>query len=230
MPQSRPILLYDIDGTLLNVKRDFLLSIIAEQLERFGVEKPDARPQSFAGRTDRGIFMELIGEREDGEEIFKRLTKSYMDAMNVNLTSMHVHQIEKAVESVRAAKNLDIPIGLCTGNFRSVAMKKVEAAGLNGFFSFGGFGGIHSDRNFLPGEAANEYQEIFGIKPESNSYVVIGDTPNDIRCAKYFGALSVAVTTGGFTAAQLEPHRPDLILDSLDNPRHWLSKLGFELS
>lgn len=228
MARIKPILLYDIDGTLLNVNRKFLLSVIKEQLDKHGVKKPQAEPRSFAGRTDRGIFMELIGEREDGEEVFKQLTRSYMDAMNESLSPAYVHRIEDAVISVLEAKKLNIPIGLCTGNFRAVAMKKVEAAGLKDTFSFGGFGGVHESRNFLPGDAASEYRQKYGEEPEPICYVVIGDTPNDIRCAKYFGATSVAVTTGGFSAEQLAPYRPDLILDSLTDPARWLNELGFK--
>ena len=229
MHTVRPILLYDIDGTLLKVKRQFLLELIGEQLKAFNVEKPESKTKSFAGRTDRGIFMELIGEHPDSERLFAELKEQYSKAMIRDLLPSKIERIDGADESVRQAADLGIHVGLCTGNFREVAFKKVETAGLKNLFRFGGFGGEYADRNMLPGEADRDYRSVYGETPPPSSYVVIGDTPNDIRCAKYFGAVSVAVTTGGFSKDKLAAHNPDLILDSLADPARWLSELGFRL-
>lgn len=228
MENTTPILLYDIDGTLLRVKRDFLYALISEQLDAHKVDKPSGKIRSFAGRTDRGIFMELIGDRPDADDLFLKLRKGYCSAILENLKPGHIDGFEDALESARCASHLGIPVGLCTGNFREVAMKKVETAGLRNLFRFGGFGGGHEDRNFLPGEADRDYRSQFDDEPPSHRYVIIGDTPHDITCAKYFGALSVAVTTGGYETDELAPFKPDLILNSLKNPSSWLRKLGFD--
>lgn len=225
--QQTPILLYDIDGTLLNVRRDFILGIIEAQLSRFDIEKPDSNTRSFAGRTDRGIFMELIGDMPNAEILVQELIKNYTEAMTRHLSREFIQLHDGAFESVEEAISLDIPVGLCTGNVRAVAMKKVQTAGLPDAFKFGGFGEVSEDRNELPGEADRDYRSLFSDSPEPSRYVIIGDTPNDIRCAKHFGAKSVAVTTGGFSEDELAAHNPDLIISSLQNPRRWLKKLGF---
>jgi len=224
-----PILLYDIDGTLLQVQREFLHELIGDKLSEFGIQKPGGKVRSFAGRTDRGIFMELIGERQDAEELFAELKIQYSNAMNDGLGPEHVDLYDEAVASVREAVELNLPVGLCTGNFREVAMKKVETAGLVNIFRFGGFGGEHEDRNELPALADKEYRMMYNREPARGEYVIIGDTPNDIRCANYFGALSVAVTTGGFSREELSQHKPTLVVDSLGNPRKWLKEIGFNL-
>lgn len=227
--QDNPILLYDIDGTLLNVHSDFIIEIIEEQLQQFGIKKNEATSRSFAGRTDRGIFMELIGDMPDADHLLHQVIDNYANAMSQHLSSSHMHVHNGAVESVNDATAMNIRVGLCTGNVRKVAMKKVQAAGLHGIFSFGGFGEVSENRNDLPGEADREYKSQYDEKPDPGQYVVIGDTPNDIRCAKYFGAKSVAVTTGGFTAKELAEHQPDLIVDSLNEPELWLRKLNFNI-
>lgn len=224
---TTPILLYDIDGTLLRVNRNFLMSLISEQLSIFKVPKPVDKANTFAGRTDRGIFMELIGDRPDADELFMQIKEGYAKAMLQHLTADYVDRFDEATDSVREAIELAIPVGLCTGNFRDVAMKKVETAGLIDVFKFGGFGGTHSNRNLLPGEADRQYRLLFKDTPEASRYIVIGDTPHDIRCAKHFGALSVAVTTGMFTQEELAAENPDLILASLKGTKTWLEKLGF---
>lgn len=227
--QEPPILLYDIDGTLLNVHRNFIIGIIEEQLTQFNIQKPEANSRSFAGRTDRGIFMELVGDMANAESLLHKLMTNYADAMSQNLSESHLEVHTGAIDSVREAVDLNIPVGLCTGNVRSVAMKKVQTAGLHNVFSFGGFGEVHEDRNKLPGEADRDYRSQFNDRPAPERYVIIGDTPNDIRCAKYFGARSVAVTTGGFSERELSKHKPDLIVDSLNNPVSWLNDLDFTL-
>lgn len=225
--QQTPILLYDIDGTLLQVQREFLRGIISEQLKRFGIEKPDSKMKSFAGRTDRGIFMELIGDLPEANQLFTELKDKYSDMMISKLSAEYIDLCDGAIDSVYEALELGFPVGLCTGNFRPVAMKKVQTAGLTGVFKFGGFGEISIDRNELPGEADREYRSLFNDKPSPGRYVIIGDTPNDIRCAKFFGAKSVAVTSGGFSEEELSKYQPDLILSTLQNPESWLNKLGF---
>lgn len=226
---SIPILLYDIDGTLLRVKREFIMALISDQLAIFNVQKPEAKVRSFAGRTDRGIFMELIGDRPDAEDLFQQIKQSYSEAMMLSLTPDNIENFEDAAKSVQEAVDLNIPVGLCTGNFREVAMKKVETAGFIDTFKFGGYGCSHANRNLLPSEADRQYRSLFNDQPEARRYVIIGDTPNDIKCAKYFGAISVAVTTGGFTADELAIENPDLILNSLKNTSSWLDELGFNV-
>jgi phosphoglycolate phosphatase-like HAD superfamily hydrolase len=45
---------------------------------------------------------------------------------------------------------------------------------------------------------------------------VIGDTPNDIACARHFGARVLAVATGRMhSAAELQAHEPDALLPNL---------------
>jgi phosphoglycolate phosphatase-like HAD superfamily hydrolase len=227
--RQTPILLYDIDGTLLNVQREFLLNIIEEQLILFNIEKPDTNSRSFAGRTDRGIFMELIGDMPNAASLFKKLVSNYSNAMTEHLSREFIQLHDGAVESVEESISLNIPVGLCTGNIQPVAMKKVQTAGLHDTFTFGGFGDTSEDRNELPGEADRDYRSKFNENPAHGRYVIIGDTPNDIRCAHHFGAKSVAVTTGGFSETELEAFNPDLIVSSLHNSASWLKELGFEI-
>jgi phosphoglycolate phosphatase len=220
----KPILLFDIDGTLLKVKRDFLLGVIEVILDEMALPGKQVISTSFAGRTDRDIFEELAA-KSGSDELYFDLKEFYVKQMLTNLSAHDIDLIPGAEEAVLYAEKSGLAAGLCTGNFREVAYKKVEAAGLQGLFSFGGFGCNHADRIHLPGEAHDEYSRFHGQNPSPSDYVVIGDTPNDIRCAKYFGARSVGVTTGGYNRSKLEPSGPDLLLDSLASPHEWINQL-----
>ena len=61
---------------------------------------------------------------------------------------------------------------------------------------------------------------------DPDSIWVIGDTPSDIRCGRAIGAKVVAVATGMFRADELEPHRPDVLLNDLREADAWLLSVG----
>lgn len=221
----KPILLFDIDGTLLHVKKNFLHEIIHQILTEFELTNISLENRSFAGRTDKDIFSELIEEFSHTRGLYESVSARYIKLMTENLSAEYVNMIEGVRDAIDFARLHNIPVGLCTGNYREVAYSKVGAVGLHNVFAFGGFGCDHHDRNHLPGLASMEYKKRYNQPAESNRFIVIGDTPNDVRCARYFGAKAVAVTTGGFNKAQFHQHKPDLILDSLRSPEKWLFQL-----
>ena len=218
------ILLYDIDGTLLNVNRKFMASLLEEVLDDSGLNPSTIYSINYAGRTDSAIFSELIGP-EVNDELFDSVKKGYLYLLQDRLTQQHVEVIPDAVESLLYAEKEGLPAGLCTGNFREAAGIKLKAAGIDSKFEFGGFGCSHSDRNDLPALAHNEFVKINGREPVPTDYIVIGDTPNDIRCARHFGARAVAVTTGHFTYDELTTHQPDAVMHSLLELQNFLQAI-----
>lgn len=215
----KPILLFDIDGTLLHIKKSFTQEVVHAVLKHMEFSGNPLSGMSFAGRTDKDIFNEIAGVFTDDankrEEIFYEIKEAYLNILLRELTSEEINVIDGALETVHLAAEYGIDIGLCTGNFREAAHKKVESAGFHSLFLFGGFGCDHADRKHLPEAAHLEYVELKGAVPEREAYIVIGDTPNDIRSANYFGARSVAVTTGGFSSEDFSAHKPDLTINNL---------------
>lgn len=221
----KAILLFDIDGTLLKVHTGFLKELIAEQMHRLNIDYSLVKNNRFAGRTDRAIFLDLIGDRPDTEDLFDELKSKYIYQMSKHLSSENITVFDEAAKAVQCVADSGFRIGLCTGNFREIAEVKLKAAGLSDYFRFGGFGCDYNDRNYLPEQAHKEYSNLFKETPSPQQYVVIGDTPNDIKCAKYFGAKSVAVTTGHFKEKELQKFNPDLLLHNLSDPEKWINAL-----
>jgi len=215
----KPILLFDIDGTLLHVKKMFMQELIYTVMKDLNLSQNQLSGMSFAGRTDKDIFSEITStitdESKKSEELFSEIKQAYLTVLLKELAPDHVTVIEGALETVYLAVENNLDVGLCTGNFREAAFKKIEAAGLKNIFLFGGFGCHHADRKHLPEAAHLEYVKFKKSEPEKEAYVIIGDTPNDVRSAKYFGATSVAVTTGSFNRKDLLAHKPDRVVDNL---------------
>jgi phosphoglycolate phosphatase-like HAD superfamily hydrolase len=95
----------------------------------------------------------------------------------------------------------------------------MELVELAEFFDLpGAFGDESHDRRDLPALAVERIRKHMQIDLGPEQFIVIGDTPNDIECAKHFGARSLAVGTGRFyTHEEMLACRPDAWLTDLSN-------------
>jgi phosphoglycolate phosphatase len=107
-----------------------------------------------------------------------------------------------------------------TGNLAPVARLKLELTGLLHHFDLevGAYGSDHHHRHELVPIAVARAERRYGRRFAGAEVVVVGDTPNDIACARAAGARAVAVATGPFTLADLAAHAPDAALPSLADP------------
>jgi phosphoglycolate phosphatase-like HAD superfamily hydrolase len=117
---------------------------------------------------------------------------------------------------------------LLTGNIEAAAYLKMELMGLTEFFDLpGAFGDESHDRSDLPELAAARIKQHLGADLESHQFIVIGDTPNDIACAKHFGARSLAVGTGRlYSTKDLLACDPDAFVPNLADPEQVLKVLS----
>lgn len=226
MSLKNKCILFDIDGTLLHVKHGFMQSLIADIVKHLGKNEVATDGRSFAGRTDRDIFESLMKMNGLPLERFDDLRALYIEMLEKKLNGQDVETIDGALGAVSYFSESEATIGLLTGNFRESAFTKLSRASLDSYFSFGAFGCNHTDRNFLPLDAYNYVTGQLGIPIERSDMIIIGDTPKDIECAKTFGAVSVAVSTGNFSSDALAKHNPDILLESLNSPDEWLTAIS----
>ena len=117
---------------------------------------------------------------------------------------------------------------LVTGNIKPMAYLKMELVGLDHFFTLpGAFGDESHNRRDLPARAAERIRKHLQMDLAPEQFIVIGDTPNDIDCARHFGARAVAVGTGRFySTEELLQYKPDKFLPDLSDVDLVLSTLG----
>lgn len=209
-------LLLDIDGTLMRTQGAGLRAICAVMEERYGVKQlPEIQVH---GRTDHGIWYEIfeklgIAIPDSLEELIDdyclRLERELNDAPGVLLPGV--------IELLKRLKDdPNVAVGILTGNARRAAEIKLRRFQLEGFIEpFGGFGDRYSDRNDVAMAALDSAGTYLGAKFSPSRCVVIGDTTNDIRCARSIGAKVIAVCTGGQDRISLSASQPDLVLDDL---------------
>lgn len=221
----KSILLFDIDGTLLSVERNFMHSLISEILESLSLDPSVLDDTAFAGRTDQAIFRSLLGDELHNDHLYRELKTRYLAGMHERLRLAHVAVFDHVGTCLNFFKDRKHHMGLLTGNFKEIAAHKLAVAGYNNYFTFGAYGCDHADRNLLGLAASENYRQLYGREAEPEDFIIIGDTPLDIKCARHFGCRCVVVTTGHYSKKELASHEPDLLLESLKDPEKWFAKL-----
>ena len=212
------VLLFDVDGTLVNTGRAGGAALMSAFSAVFDVDDPVSVP--FSGRTDRGISGALFRHHgvENTTENWHRLREEYLRRLPTLLRERDGRVLPGISQFLgRIAERDDITVGLLTGNSQAGARIKLEYYELAHHFSFGGYGDTHPSRDDVAGaslEAAREYLQS-DVSPESTW--VIGDTPMDVQCARAIGAHAVAVATGGDPYDDLAQAGPDLLLEDFQN-------------
>jgi phosphoglycolate phosphatase-like HAD superfamily hydrolase len=211
------ILLFDIDGTLISTggagRTAFITAFEAETgvcgaYEGF----------SFAGRTDRGIVRAGLeaAEIEVTAQLVDRVLDHYLHLLEGNVATSDEYVVHPGVhDAVEAVSGHGAAIGLGTGNIEKGARIKLERAGLNPYFGFGGFGCDAEARAELIRAGAERGASKLGLPLSNCDVVVIGDTTRDVAAAHAVGGRCVGVGTGGADANVFERAGAEWFFDSL---------------
>ncbi len=222
--------LFDIDGTILNCNSAGRAALIKATLDVFGtigrMEKID-----FQGKTDPVILKEslaIMGFTErDIDEKSGPLKEKYFLYLQENVKTYDVIVYPGIREILEVlSEREDVLLGLLTGNFTESAKIKLGSHDLNKYFKFGVYGDDAPVRNLLPGVAQKRMEELFNLQIEFKDTIIIGDTIYDVRCAKYSGAVSIAVGTGWSGREILENEKPDFYFEDLGNIDEFIKIIG----
>jgi phosphoglycolate phosphatase len=228
----RPVklLLFDLDGTLLStggagvraLDRAFL-SLLRLPRASDGV--------SFAGRTDKSIMREIfrtrLGREPDPREL-ETIAEHYLTGLEAELADAEGYRVLEGVlallESLEARDDVFLALG--TGNLEKGARLKLAPAGLNRFFSAGGYGSDAEDRPDVLRAGVDRSARAAGRGFSGRDVVVVGDTVHDVTAGKAIGAFTVAVAAGHGTPEELRAAAPDILIPSLLDPSPLIRLLG----
>lgn len=230
------ILLWDIDGTLMRstVQGGYKKYFSATMQKVFGnAGRLDEIIPS--GMTDTQIIFEAL--RDAGftpEQIFARkaqLLRVFPEEMRAVLAADgEPYEVLRGVPEIleETAKDARFVNALLTGNLSVAAEIKLESVGLWHYFAGApnAFGEVSHNRSDLCVEAGKLFNERYDFEFSPQQFIVIGDTPNDIACARAFGAKVLAVETGrGQSRESLRENNPDFQIEDLSDTKRVLEIL-----
>lgn len=216
------LLLFDIDGTLINSNKAGRLALGAALTDLFGSAGP-LDSYDMSGKTDARIVTDLLLALGFAEQeittrlptVYQRMAKRAEDHYP-RRGIMPCPGVMALLDALR--KRNDTLLGLLTGNADLTAPLKLKAAGIDpGWFPVAAYGSDHIDRNNLPAIAWERARELTGLEFTGDNTVIVGDTPADIACAHAGNATAVAVATGWHEAGTLAQYHPDYLFDSLSD-------------
>ncbi|MCS6850367.1 MAG: haloacid dehalogenase-like hydrolase [Gemmataceae bacterium] len=208
------VYLFDIDGTLISSGGAGKAALEAALASEFGICHVIDKVQ-LSGRTDRAILFDLVRHAGlgDAADAWGRLRRAYLRHLPDCLDRSSGRILPGIAEFLASVHGRDdVLLGLLTGNIRDGARIKLGHFGIDHYFTVGGFGDDHLDRDDVAREALREVRRRLSGAICLEQVWVIGDTPLDIRCARAIGARVAAVATGWHTLADLAVHQPDLLL------------------
>ncbi len=215
------VVLFDIDGTLLNSDGAGRRAIQRALVDTFGTAGPEQH--WFDGKTDPQIVSELmtLGGVDPAivEAGLDAVLVRYVACLAEELAAPGHHAVAfpGALALLDALEQRDdVLLGLLTGNVQPGAHAKLSAVGIPpGRFRVGAFGSDHAVRAELPAIARARAARLLGRDLPGHAVTVIGDTPADLTCGRGIGARAVGVATGRYSLDDLRAYEPAAVLSDL---------------
>lgn len=231
MEQTMKYIFWDIDGTLLKTGLAGVDAVRDAIKLRFGIENFQFS-HMLGGATDSHIFKQVIRDIKGSCNaadaaglmiLYHRLLPQYLPTHQGSL----MPNVQKTLQYF-ADHETGYKTCLLTGNTMMGAFTKLRHYGIDQYFDnrYSACGELSEDRCEL---ARTAWQRLYLLDPAvtPDDIIIIGDTPNDIRCAQAIKARSLIVLAGStHSEAELAACRPWRLIDKLpDDPQELVALL-----
>ena len=225
------LVLWDIDGTLVHAG-NVAGEVFNQTIERITGMRPTAQVR-MSGKTDPQITREYL-ESMGIDDIESALVEILL-ALPVDLERQQdlireqgrvLPGIHDALDGVAAREGVEQ--ALLTGNLEENARIKLRAFGLDQRFDFavGAYGSDHHDRRELVPVVLERYRRLRNKVVPPHEVLVIGDSPNDLVCARAGGTRCLLVATGRTAFDELRELEPDFVMVDLEDTAAFLETLA----
>jgi pyrophosphatase PpaX len=201
------VVLFDLDGTVIDSGAIILASMRHAAKEVLGLEPPDEELMAAVGGPGLEAQMrELAPDRvEELVTVYRAHNEPLHDTLAV---------CEGMDDVLVRLKDEGRRLGIVTAKRRATVELAFDAVPLRHLFDTV-VGGDETTRHKPDPDPLLLALERLDARPEDTAYV--GDAPFDVRAAKAAGVHAVAVTWGGIHPRQrLEREEPDAIVDTAE--------------
>ena len=220
-PMRPPVaVMFDLDGTLVDSRGDIVAAMNHALLTTGRAALTAPAIIRYVGDGARALCARCARVSESSVEVDELLA------------AFLIYYVEHPVEFTRwtlgAQETLDalaamgMPLGICTNKPRVTTEAVLAALGIRTRFRGVVAGGDIAEKKPAPAPVLHVARQV-GVSPDV--CVMVGDSPQDVECARRAGMRSIAVTNGFSSRERLVDARPDVLLDSLaevvDVVRRW---------
>ncbi len=217
-----PVLIFDLDGTLIDSKKDIADSLnFALQAEGFAT-LPDRKIEEMVGHGAKQLVLDALGnpDAEALGRVFLTFWNYYHEHL-LDRTSLYPGVSEFL------AKYPEIPKAVVTNKPEIFSRKILDGLGVRSHFRWL----IGGDTLPIQKPDPKVFEPIFQELEGQVEGVMVGDSHVDIECGRAAGLQTCAVTYGFRPREELLAYRPDYLIDSFADfsalpfmrPRHNLS-------
>ena len=210
-PHSIRLLIFDLDGTLIDSRLDLVHSVNA-MLRHFGrPELPDEVVASYVGDGAPVLVRRALGDPKD-EKFLKHALEYFLGYYRVHkLDHTHVYKgIKESLAAIHGSNGLRSKMAVLSNKPVHPSRAIVEALGMGQFFMRVYGGNSFPTKKPDPEGARSLLKET---KTQPQQAVIIGDSSVDVLTGRNAGMWTCGVTYG-FAPHTLCEAPPDVVLDS----------------
>ncbi len=214
MSQSPPVILFDLDGTLIDTAPDLGAALNRVLAER---ELPPVSTELVRNSIGRGarVLIErgmVIGGQTPGSAELDALVVRFLEHYRRDI-AVHSKPYPGAMNAVTRLKEAGAKVAICTNKMEAMSLALLEELNILEEFEVVAGADTHPVRKPDPGHLTLTIEKL-GCDPARA--IMVGDSITDVEAARS-ASIPVVGVSFGYTETPMAELNPDILIDHLDD-------------
>lgn len=208
------MVLFDLDGTLVDSVPDLHVAINAMQAELGNPERRQADVRDWVGNgierlVERALTNDLDGKPDPAA--FKQAMPLFREAY-ADSNGKHSKVFDGVIEGLDFVRSLDLPIGCVTNKNEAFTLPLLEQTGLKDYFE------VVISGDTLPLKKPDPAPLIYSagwFHVHPSEALMIGDSISDVKAARAADFSIICMSYGYNHGEDIRNYDPDAVIDSM---------------
>jgi len=213
------LILFDLDGTLVDVFEYHISSYLDMFKEVYGVEIEESNLTKNFGLPEPDVIGNPLREKAIEEQVIqknlKKATECYFSNLGKKIPKGDKAILPGVLPLLEELSKENYVMGLITGNVPEVGEMILKKTGLEKYFPIKVFTDESIEkREDIVNKAIEDAKKNYGLKEEI--VIIVGDSLHDLKAANNTGCIGIGVATA-FTEKEELEKESEYVLDDLKN-------------